>query len=321
VAVDVAIHAPHREGDQRNHHAHVLTTTRALATEGFGAKTRLLDAKQTGGAEITAMREHWAGLQNEALARHEAAHALEDGALDRVDHRSLAAQRADALDRGDDLTAEELDRDPELKLGPAANAMERRAQAAAEREGHDYVPVTERGAVVHAARQARALFAELRERLEAAREAVRGTYDAEREAGHGRVSAGLAALRAAAAKDRERAVGLGTNDLRARLAGVLGREGPQDAIGEGQGREGGPGRTAERLREVLGRERGGVELGADIGADEDAARSVRERLDAVLNGSRTELSLDDADDVRREAARDEERTVHRESGHDEGLSH
>ncbi len=28
VAVDVAIHAPHREGDQRNHHAHVLTSTR-----------------------------------------------------------------------------------------------------------------------------------------------------------------------------------------------------------------------------------------------------------------------------------------------------
>lgn len=26
VAVDVAIHAPHREGDQRNHHAHVLTS-------------------------------------------------------------------------------------------------------------------------------------------------------------------------------------------------------------------------------------------------------------------------------------------------------
>src|SRR3546814_2265883 len=28
VAVDVAIHAPGREGDHRNHHAHLLTTTR-----------------------------------------------------------------------------------------------------------------------------------------------------------------------------------------------------------------------------------------------------------------------------------------------------
>src|SRR3546814_2131184 len=29
VAVDMAIHAPGREGDHRNHHAHLLTTTRS----------------------------------------------------------------------------------------------------------------------------------------------------------------------------------------------------------------------------------------------------------------------------------------------------
>jgi hypothetical protein len=58
-----------------------------------------------------------------------------------------------------------LDRDPELKLGPAANSMERREKAAAEREGREYVPVTERGAVTHAARQARAAFGNMRERL------------------------------------------------------------------------------------------------------------------------------------------------------------
>jgi hypothetical protein len=34
LAAAVAIHAPHREGDQRNHHAHVLTTTRGLSTGG-----------------------------------------------------------------------------------------------------------------------------------------------------------------------------------------------------------------------------------------------------------------------------------------------
>ena len=37
-AVDVAIHAPHREGDQRNHHAHILRTTRKVADVGLGAK-------------------------------------------------------------------------------------------------------------------------------------------------------------------------------------------------------------------------------------------------------------------------------------------
>ena len=30
VVADVAIHAPHRDGDQRNHHAHILTTTRRI---------------------------------------------------------------------------------------------------------------------------------------------------------------------------------------------------------------------------------------------------------------------------------------------------
>jgi len=143
VAVDVAIHAPHRDGDQRNHHAHVLTSTRKLEAEGFTAKTRVLDSAKTGGVEIEQMRGVWAELQNRALERV--------GEHERVDHRSLEAQREAAQERGDTMSAEELDRDPELELGPAANSMERRAKAMADREGREYVPVTERGAVVHAA--------------------------------------------------------------------------------------------------------------------------------------------------------------------------
>lgn len=184
VAVDVAIHAPHREGDKRNHHAHVLTTTRRLEPEGFTAKTRVLDAAKTGGVEIEQMREVWAGLQNRALERA--------GEAERVDHRSLEVQRAEALSRGDALTAEELDRAPELKLGPAANAMERRAMRDAAREGHAYVPVTERGAVVHEIRQRRDLLAEMRQRTERAREA----YHAARAQEASRLSAAVDAARA-----------------------------------------------------------------------------------------------------------------------------
>ena len=84
VAADVAIHAPHREGDDRNHHAHVLTTTRVVGQDGLGKKTRVLDAAQTGGPEIEAMRGVWAELQNAALER---------AGPKRVDHRSLEAQR------------------------------------------------------------------------------------------------------------------------------------------------------------------------------------------------------------------------------------
>ncbi len=154
VAVDVAIHAPHREGDQRNHHAHVLTTTRQLEPEGFTAKTRVLDSAKTGGVEIEQMRGVWAALQNRVLER--------GGEIERVDHRSLETRRETALDREDEVSAVELGRDPELKLGPAANSAERRARAAAGREGREYVPVTERGTVVHAARQAREAFRDIR---------------------------------------------------------------------------------------------------------------------------------------------------------------
>jgi len=79
VAVDVAIHKPNRKGDQRNHHAHLLSTTRKAEADGFGAKTRILDAAKTGGVEIAEMREWWAGMVNDALE------AADSEA--RVDHR------------------------------------------------------------------------------------------------------------------------------------------------------------------------------------------------------------------------------------------
>src|SRR3546814_1027171 len=78
VAVDVAIHAPGREGDHRNHHAHLLTTTRRIGPEGLGAKTRELDQKTSG--EVERWRGRWAEMQNRAL---ELANVP-----DRVDHRS-----------------------------------------------------------------------------------------------------------------------------------------------------------------------------------------------------------------------------------------
>ena len=254
VAADVAIHAPHREGDQRNWHAHVLTTTRAMGEDGLGAKTKALDARATGGAEITAMREVWAGMQNEALERAEHERGLERGELDRVDHRSLAAQREAALGRGDERAAEALERPAEVKLGPAASAMERRAMREAEVEGREYEPVTERGARVQEARALRerleALGREVRERAELAREA----YAEAREEGLGQVGAGLAALRAAAERDRERAREreAGPEDLRERLRAILGRQEAQEAergLGRGPDRELGRGVEREPRQE------------------------------------------------------------------------
>lgn len=312
VAVDVAIHAPHREGDQRNHHAHVLTSTRKLEPEGFTAKTRVLDSAKTGGVEIAQMRGVWADLQNRALERA--------GEAERVDHRSLEAQREAALERGDALSAEELDRDPELKLGPAANSMERRAKAMAERQGREYIPVTERGAVVHAARQARAAFREMRERLDIARE----TYGAEREAGQGRISAGLAALRAATAKDRDR--DRNPDDFRGRLARVVNRSRDQNDTPNPEGRN----YARERLKEIMEKDAGRdgqsavhkldghseYDMGEDTGR-EPRKPSVNERLKDVLNKPRERLEIEDE----REREKDQEVEKDRDIDRDPGLSH
>jgi len=300
VAVDVAIHAPHREGDQRNHHAHVLTSTRKLEAGGFTAKTRVLDSAKTGGVEIEQMRGVWAELQNRALERA--------GEVERVDHRSLEKQREAALDKGDELKAEELDRDPELKLGPAANSMERREKAAAERDGREYVPVTERGAVVHAARQARMVFQEMRERLDVARE----TYGAEREAGQGRVSAGLAALRAATSKER----GAGaSDDIRERLARITGREEPERGVQSDEERDR-PHNAQERLREALDKDRG---VERDAGVEDGDKPSIRERLDDVLNKPRERLEIENEPQKDKEV--ENEREIEKDVDRDRGLSH
>ncbi|PKQ10555.1 MAG: molybdopterin-guanine dinucleotide biosynthesis protein MobA [Alphaproteobacteria bacterium HGW-Alphaproteobacteria-1] len=329
VAVDVAIHAPHREGDQRNHHAHVLTSTRKLEAGGFTTKTRVLDSAKTGGVEIEQMRGLWAELQNRALERV--------GEVERVDHRSLEKQRETALDRGDKLSAEELDRDPELKLGPAANSMERRAKTVAERQGREYIPVTERGAVVHAARQARAALREMRERLDIARE----TYGIERDAGQGRVSAGLAALRAAAAK--ERGVRVGPEDMKERLARVVGRSEDRDDAPKPEGSN----YARERLKEIMEKDAGrdgqaavhkldgfsennlGEEAvrpsrtpaqrqrpdrSEDIGR-EDRKPSVNERLKDVLNKPRERLEPDN------DRAQEKDQEVEKDRERDRGEGH
>ena len=273
IAVDVALHAPHREGDQRNHHAHVLTTTRAIGAGGFGDKTRVLDAAKTGGAEIEVMRALWAGMQNRALERA--------GEEVRVDHRSLEVQREAAQARGDDRAAEALDRAPEVKLGPAVNAMERRAQREAAKEGREYEPVTERGRAVYALRQARMALVQMRKRVGQ----LRNIYALARDSGQDRVSAGLAALRAAAASREPGAAA--RPDLRERLAGLLQRD--QDR--QGDRREVSPQRNPQLLR-ALSQIGAGMAQGAPaaFGRDEDARAFFRDLKQSYGAGIIAELA-------------------------------
>lgn len=111
-AVDIAIHAPSKNGDQRNHHAHILATTRCFENGALSKKTDFdlsdRDRKKKGlesrRSELETIRAEWAELVNQAL---ENANFQE-----RVTHKSHAA-------RG-------LEVKPTCHLGPAATAMERR---------------------------------------------------------------------------------------------------------------------------------------------------------------------------------------------------
>lgn len=101
---DLAIHSPGRDTDQRNHHAHILLTMRALTEEGFGQKIRLPEKERKN--TLLAEREDWAAHQNRMFERL--------NMPQRVDHRSY-------LDR-------DIDRLPTLHLGPYAAELEKKGE-------------------------------------------------------------------------------------------------------------------------------------------------------------------------------------------------
>ena len=128
MVADIALHTPGREGDDRNHHAHILLTTREIGPEGFGAKNRDWNAVEM----LEGWREAWARDSNRALERC--------GLDERIDHRTLEAQRIEAQEwataaqeRGDEaealrqtVRAVELDRDPLPQLSAGAWQMKER---------------------------------------------------------------------------------------------------------------------------------------------------------------------------------------------------
>lgn len=96
VAVDAAIHAPNPTSDQRNHHAHVMVTTRKVGPWGLGDKSDferenawlIAQGKPSSHAQLRQIRQDWEDVANVALQR---------AGLDiRIDHRSYE-------DRGIDL--------------------------------------------------------------------------------------------------------------------------------------------------------------------------------------------------------------------------
>jgi hypothetical protein len=155
-AVDFAIHAPSRKGDNRNWHAHVYQTTRKVDGAGLGGKCDREKAGRKRSADLEFERERWAKFCNRGLELA--------GVAARVDHRSHA-------DRGIDAMPGEHD-------GVAVTGIKRRGGVSYVQQRRD-VEKQEQQAARQAAKAAQVEVDALMRELEAAR----AELDAERAAG------------------------------------------------------------------------------------------------------------------------------------------
>lgn len=139
-----------RDGGEQPH-AHVMLTMRSIDGDGFGLKVRDWNSDEL----LVHWRERWAEVANEVLA--------EAGVDARIDHRTLAAQHAEAkaqaavepqADRREALEERvvKTDREPSPYMR-ASWYMEQKERASAEASGRDYAPVTDRGQWFEAVRE------------------------------------------------------------------------------------------------------------------------------------------------------------------------
>ena len=291
---DIALHAPGRDGDDRNHHAHILLTTREIGPEGFTTKNRDWNKVEV----LEGWREAWARDSNIALERA--------GIEDRVDHRTLEAQRDEALElasaareRGDEgaelvqtVRAVELDRPPLPQLSPGAWQMKERG-----------IEVGRVGAW----HEAKARAAEV---MEVARELaghVRDWLDRAADRVLDRLGPEQSELALAGGRGREQEPDLAT---RLREAWDARKEGREQQEAETSEREA-PDDLASRLR------------AAAAGIDRDA---LSERVSTLREGREADerqAELETAQERQRskELEQEQEREVHarRDRGHDYGL--
>jgi hypothetical protein len=297
MVADIAIHAPGREGDERNHHAHILLTTREVDAEGFTTKNRDWNKVEV----LEGWREAWARDSNAALERA--------GIEDRVDHRTLVAQRDEALElasgareRGDEgaelhqtVRAMSLDRPPLPQLSPGAWQMkERGIEVAAVRVWHE---VKDRAAEVRQAVQE--LTGQVRDWLDRAAERVMGRLGSEQSE-----------LALAGGRDgREEEPDLATR-LRDAWEARQGREkeqgvdAPEREVSQASQA---PQDLAARLREAA--------AGIDPDALADRAAALREGREAEERHQAQEVAREQERVKELERQQEIEREAHRDRGH------
>ena len=294
MVADIALHAPGREGDERNHHAHILLTTREIDAEGFTTKNRDWNKVEV----LEGWREAWARDSNAALERA--------GIEDRVDHRTLVAQRDEALElasaareRGDEgaelhetVRAMSLDRPPlpQLSLG-AWQLKERGIEVAAVRVWHE---VKDRAAEVRQVVQE--LTGQVRDWLDRAAERVMD-----------RLGSGQSELALAGGRDgREEEPDLATR-LRDAWEARQGREKEQDVDAPEREAPQASQDLAARLREAA--------AGIDPDALADRAAALREGREAEERHIAQEAAREQERVKELERQQEIEREAHRDRGH------
>ncbi len=122
VAVLVAIHTPSRNGDQRNHHVHLLMSARQVGPEGFGKRAAAeFDGRQGQGSNaVKELRLAIAATMN--------SHLDIAGIQKRVDPRKLKTQAREAALNGNFERARELTRTPGRHNGKVKTALERKSR-------------------------------------------------------------------------------------------------------------------------------------------------------------------------------------------------
>jgi hypothetical protein len=309
MVADIALHAPGREGDERNHHAHILLTTREIDAEGsvpgggFTTKNRDWNKVEV----LEGWRETWARDSNAALERA--------GLEDRVDHRTLVAQRDEALElasaareRGDKgaelhetVRAMSLDRPPlpQLSLG-AWQLKERGIEVAAVRVWHE---VKDRAAEVRQVVQE--LTGQVRDWLDRAAERVMD-----------RLGSGQSELALAGGRDgREEEPDLATR-LREAWEARQGREKEQhvDAPEREASEASQAPQSSQDPRDLAARLREAAK-GIDPDAVADRAAALREGREAEERAVAQEAAREQERVKELERQQEIEREAHRDRGH------
>jgi hypothetical protein len=316
MVADIALHAPGREGDERNHHAHILLTTRELDAEGsvpgggFTTKNRDWNKVEV----LEGWREAWARDSNAALERA--------GLEDRVDHRTLVAQRDEALElasaareRGDEgaelhetVRAMSLDRPPlpQLSLG-AWQLKERGIEVAAVRVWHEV-----KAQAVEVTRMAQELAGQVRDWLDRAAERVMDRLEPARFAGPEQSELALAGGR----DGREQEPDLATR-LREAWEARQGREKEQhvDAPEREASEASQAPQSSQDPRDLAARLREAAK-GIDPDALADRAAALREGREAEERHIAQEAAREQERVKELERQQEIEREAHRDRGHD-----